>query len=303
MSTSTTLKRFPQTPAWVSNPHALVSLWEMLEPYAAFFSRWFAEFRDTERRLGGVADQDKPLADAELAALASGYVVSDAQAWFLELGMSSTARQLASMGISLSSGYDWWTGRPVTARLVREQLLAALQRMREETESLGFLFVPERRAQLYNYPLESWQLVVERFPSVQADIEAGSRCLALECYTAAVYHYMRVFERGFHVLARDRGVAAKGKEIGVVVGELEPKLKAISQWPNTIATKRQAEAFYGGLMLEVRSLKDKWRNPVSHLGGPYEELEAQSALLHVRNFMVALASRLSERRRKQLVWK
>lgn len=114
------------------------------------------------------------------------------------------------------------------------------------------------------------------------DMMEAQKCLALERYTACVYHLMKVLERGLRgIVAMVEGVV-EGKEEGeawfaknwtdvldVLDREIEKSKKRRSSW------FKEREQFLSELRLRMRAVRDAWRNPTMHLAGPYSEVEAR----------------------------
>jgi hypothetical protein len=147
------------------------------------------------------------------------------------------------------------------------------------------------------------------FPSVSKDIRNAGYCLATECHTAAVFHLMRVAERGLRALARDRRVALpkKGSPIELatweeIIRELEKSEEAIRSYPKTLAREAQYE-FYHGAMMQFRRFKNVFRNRAMHSRDDFGRTQAVAVFENVRDFMATLSTRISERDRTPLVWK
>ena len=121
---------------------------------------------------------------------------------------------------------------------------------------------------------------------------------------------MRVAEYGLRALAYDRRVKLpKNKPLALatwedVIRELEKTESAIQSYPKTHAREVQFE-FYHKAMMELRAFKNTWRNRFSHTrneGAPDRD-QAHSVVIHVREFMTMLASRIGENKRTPIIWK
>lgn len=156
-----------------------------------------------------------------------------------------------------------------------------------------FLMVPEDRASLYRQPEPPFgENVAARFPNAAYDIAAAARCMALDEWTAAVFHLMRVLEKGLHSLATHLGLGLSS-EIELenwknIIDQIERGIRALEQTPKS-ASKTKALRFYSEAASQFRYFKDAWRNHVSHARAQYDEREALVIFEHVRTFMHDLA--------------
>jgi len=136
--------------------------------------------------------------------------------------------------------------------------------------------------------------VADQFSDAGYDIAAAARCIALDEWTASVFHLMRVLEHGLRWLANDIGVIIEsGIELENwknVIDMIEKQIREIEKEPKSEAKSEKAR-FYSEAASQLRYFKDAWRNHVSHARAKYDEREARDIYNHVGPFMRALASR------------
>jgi hypothetical protein len=170
--------------------------------------------------------------------------------------------------------------------------------LRDELKRRIFLYVPPDDANLFNTPAASFSLTYTFFPSTRADIREAGRCYALGCYTASVYHSMAIAQAGLHLLADALSVSFDGYSLNLaewnsVISGIEGKIKPMREGPRS--DKKDDEiSFYSECATQFRYFKDAWRNHVCHMREVYDRDQAHSILLHVRDFMEKLATRLKE---------
>jgi hypothetical protein len=76
-----------------------------------------------------------------------------------------------------------------------------------------FLAVPAERRELFEQQQPVFGEEFSRqFPELVSDASAAARCLAVDEWTAAVFHLMRVLEGGIHDVALTLGIAFKRGE-------------------------------------------------------------------------------------------
>jgi hypothetical protein len=197
---------------------------------------------------------------------------------------------------SLRQQYARFKGR-LTTSMDAKELSIRIQELSENIASelvcKVFLMVSEENADFYRQPEPPFgPEVAERFAEANYDIAAGSRCLALDEWTASVFHMMRVLEKGLHWLAAEIGVEMKPTvELSNwknVIGNVEKQIRDFEQAPRS-KTKSQKNQFYCELATNFYYFKEAWRNHVSHSRAIYDERQAKEVWNHVRSFMRRLA--------------
>ena len=162
----------------------------------------------------------------------------------------------------------------------------------QELQQLYFLLIPNSRRELYaqKRPVFGNQ-VAAQFPDLSKDIAAAGRCVALDEWTAAVFHLMRVLEASIHELAAWVGVTfSKGdqEQWKNALDQIEKRIRDMEQRPASPEKSRDL-TFYSGLVAQFRWFKDAWRNHVSHARTHYDEREALEVWNHVEPFIQQLA--------------
>jgi hypothetical protein len=134
--------------------------------------------------------------------------------------------------------------------------------------------------------------VYDAFPQseLRDEIKDAGNCLATGLNTAAVFHLMRIAEFGLRKLAKHFKIKLPHQiefaTWGTVLEKIQIELdkKGVRRSPS----KEKKLQRYGQLLLEIKAFQHLWRNPVSHLRGRYDSLQAESAFNHVRAFMQKL---------------
>jgi hypothetical protein len=145
--------------------------------------------------------------------------------------------------------------------------------------------------------------VEKAFPSIRIDLMEAGNCAAFDLHTAAVFHLMRVVERGLRALAKSLGIDKINEKELEYVG-LNPLIveveKTIETVVKPIALSKNSEQkdddlrYYRGLLVELRHFKDVDRDPVSHTRKTYDPETAPVVFRNVESFMKRLAERVSE---------
>jgi hypothetical protein len=171
--------------------------------------------------------------------------------------------------------------------------------MIREIEKPTLAFIPSEKVKFFEQEALFGKFVNRAFASAMPDIKAAGNCMAADLNTAAVFHLMRVVERGLRAFARHLHVPIPKSEL-----EYKNWQTIIDQFPKAIESKlnkkmppkRRSELlkFYSGVTGQFEFFKDVWRNHCAHARGHYDAPQAQSAFDHVKSFMQRLASKVSE---------
>jgi hypothetical protein len=137
------------------------------------------------------------------------------------------------------------------------------------------------------------QKILDAFPSITYELDCAGKCLALDQYTASVFHLMRITEIGLNVVAASVNVKfgtnpTWQKILNDIRGEIDRRSKK-SGW------KKKHEEFYEGVLMSLTAIKTALRNPTMHVRGKYDDKEAEHIFALVRGLMQHLATRLRER--------
>ncbi|MBI4188602.1 MAG: hypothetical protein HY529_05295 [Chloroflexi bacterium] len=155
-----------------------------------------------------------------------------------------------------------------------------------------FLRIPENRHAYYVQTTPPFGTeVADAFPLANNDISSAGRCLALDEWTACVFHLMRVLEIGLRDLAKRVGLDNSAMELEnwkTVIDQIEKRIRELDQAPKSI-TKSEVLQFYSEAATCFRSFKDAWRNHVSHSRANYSERDAITVYNSVDSFMQMLA--------------
>lgn len=176
-------------------------------------------------------------------------------------------------------------------------LLTLLREVRinidQELAGWRFYAVPEKLARWMADDAEPFGSdVATRFPDATKDVLASGRCLALNEWTACVFHCMRVLEIGLHAFAAHLGVSMTTpielENWKNVIDLIEKEIRKLEARPKS-AEKSEKLRQYSDAASQFRYFKDAWRNHVSHARVPYDSREAETVWNHTRDFMQAMA--------------
>lgn len=181
-----------------------------------------------------------------------------------------------------------------TAQVIGLTLIQEIKRnIMDELASHLYLMVPVARRNLYVQPEPVFGLEVHnKFGDAQRDVADAARCLALDQWTAAVFHLMRVLEHGLRDLASRTGaifpISTELEQWKTIIDVIEATIRKFEQQPKSPQKTKQLE-FYGKAASQFWYFKEAWRNHVAHSRATYDEREALHVFNSVHEFMRALA--------------
>jgi hypothetical protein len=153
---------------------------------------------------------------------------------------------------------------------------------------------PDRGKLLQQENPDFWNGLFDKFPSAFDDLESALFCYACDEGTACVFHCMRILECGLKVLSEALNLPFGTAVWHVAIDQIESEIRELERRWQKGATKSDFLKFYSEVAKEFRYFKDGWRNYVSHRLSTYDAPQAFSTMIHVRDFMLILSSRLSE---------
>ncbi len=163
-------------------------------------------------------------------------------------------------------------------------------RLKDELESVWFMYLPKEQADLYNNLQPFGSEVNSKFPNENDDIEEAAKCLATKRSTATVFHLMRVMEAGVQSLGAKLGIQLTQEKVWQNI--LEEINKAINKMKPATSEDKELQASYAESSAYLFNVKLAWRNPVMHPKAKYTEEEAEQIFLHVKTFMRHLATKI-----------
>lgn len=213
----------------------------------------------------------------------------------------------------LNSTYDRvWEGGPfcmaskvgMTFQQAENELTVLRQCIEADLEKRSFLSILPPKDGLLIRLESDWSQIWKAFPSTKDDSEQAIGCYALDLNTACVFHLMRVAEYGLRGLARRLRIKLPKKkrlewaQWGEILKAMEDKTKDQSSRMKAGPAKDELLEFYNGALGQFYGFKDEYRNHVMHTRGKYDEFQASSVVVHVKDFMAKLALRIDEKGRK-----
>ncbi len=271
-------------PPWQADPRCAWSLFDMMRFYGASFTKVILDLEKVRQLLK--RESIAPLGDGGQK-LRRPVIekVKNLKGSIVELPVSN----------SLRGQIDRFLSHASTAPI--PELGIRLDEVRHNLISeLGdhvFLCIPASDKELFVEPEGYWsQALILAFPDARQDMRQCVQCLALEMWTASVFHAMRAVQHGLRRLADRLGVTfAKDFDAlnwNEIIDGIDKKLRDMKQQKKNAATDAEVH-FAAGVSSHFFGVKEAWRNYVMHGRSTYDEEQARSIAATVRAIMQALA--------------
>ena len=127
------------------------------------------------------------------------------------------------------------------------------------------------------------------FPSARRDIHDAGRCRALGLWTACVMHLMRALEPALQALADWVGVEA-ASNWNAALNQIDAALREMRKSTHGA----EDEQWAAEASLQLRAVKNAWRNHAMHGVGRYDETDAIRVFDSVKYLMQTLGTRLTD---------
>ena len=174
----------------------------------------------------------------------------------------------------------------VSYRKAKEFLRGIARRFADELEEIHFLYVAYPGN--YTNSTDGWEDVVAKFSALTFDIDEAEKCIALNRYTAAVFHLMRVVEAGVQELGNRLGVKNPAeKQWGDISNEIKQQ---IDKLPDANPMDKAYKTAMHDVKAHLDHVRWAWRNPTMHPKQTYTAEEAFDVLDKVRTFMTRLVA-------------
>ena len=267
------------------NLYRLISLWDMIYFRPAIVTYWL-KMSSMAPWLSGVTDEGWALFRVKLKELRDESEKYD---------FRSVPHQISKILVQI--GESGIPAIPIT--MLHSLFLELGNRLKEDMEHPLMFLMPVSLKPYYDSPRKGWESVVDKYPSPQLidDISEAGKCLATDRLTGCVFHLMRIVETAVLELYWLTGLPADEKaHFGSVVSKLE-KLTQKTEFKDLPAFTKPHIGFLRDILPFLHSVKDAWRNRVSHVDGrilPTEGYKPEDVLeiyMATRGLMKTMAAK------------
>ncbi len=268
----------PASEACSFRPRRLLSLLEMLEKYSSEFYLVMASLEAARCRIwslrgdypSGLLPHDSPHSE-ELR-----HLLRMAATYCAEFKFISICTELQRMQAATR------TTQPIEVLLAN--LRSTSQRIYDELKAHKFHYVSPEYTALAEQPCPFGDEVAEKMPTLSFDIEEAAKCLALERWTGAVFHLMRVMELCVQKLGQKLKIKINPREETwyQITAHVD---KVINSLPSKTSAQKAKKARLAAASAHLNAVRIAWRNEVMHPKTTYTEQEAKEIYSHVQTFV------------------
>lgn len=185
----------------------------------------------------------------------------------------------------------------LTSAVLKSRIEALKRDINMDLTAHTFLLVEEGKAEFYEQPAPPFgSEVANAFADAEYDIAAASRCIALDEWTASVFHLMRVHEFALRHLGRKLRInVAKQKTIEfqdwqVIITAVEGACSSLPKGSRAGSKAAEKREFYNEIAGYLFHVKEAWRVPVMHARAKYDPREAMIIWENTKALMQRLAT-------------
>jgi hypothetical protein len=272
-----------------------VSLLEIMREFIAFkiciWDEWLNYLDEiTSKRKGAVLTKKEK---KEILSALDGFIGNP----FEEMGWKDAATRAHDLGTYLT-----FTEK-LTAASANNAIYELRQAIRKELNARKFVMIENEKSEFFEDNNLFGERVGKSFPAAKDEIQAAGNCMAMNLNTAAVFHLMRVVETAMRALVVHLRIKIKNKTIkeagwDELIKLIEKNIKERREKYDSVKRKKRSDwndlKFYGVAADELKVFKENWRDKVMHTWSPYNEYDAHSVFVRVRDFMQRLSTKVSE---------
>jgi len=164
-----------------------------------------------------------------------------------------------------------------------EEVRIARRVLNQEMGTLCYMEIPPAQRHYWNNQKPFGASVSARFPETDYDLEQAAKCLALDRYTACVFHLMRALDHVLNIFAGHIGATFDPMK------NWKPILKAIKDkidpMPEGTIDEKQKKEDYQRVYGHLQAVMNAWRNPTMHPRKDYDIESAEDVFCTTRGFM------------------
>ena len=166
--------------------------------------------------------------------------------------------------------------------------------VRYELSDTTFLYVDRSRSlEFEKMTAEERDLFDNAWPIADSNLDHARRCYIADEFTASVFHSMRAAEKVLSTVAQLLGVETRRANWQNVIEGIESAVRGLDGLPRGNEKERK-QSFSSEIALELRYMKNAWRNHVMHARMDYDETQAREIWWHVKRTVDIACKELEE---------
>ncbi len=140
---------------------------------------------------------------------------------------------------------------------------------------------------------EASVLILKPWPGALSELEKSRLCYVYGQDTASVFHSMRAAEKVLVTMAKSLEVSIGRDQWHTIIERIEKSIKEFDKLPRGDERDQKTE-FYSDAAMQLRFIKNAWRNHVMHGRMSYSEKDAREIWWHVKRTIEKATQQLEE---------
>lgn len=267
------------------NPSRLVSLWDMLEVHAANFMwvgsvlRYLCSEMQAEGETDEMSSEYRESVVPRLREVAGRCELLD-----LPISKATTEHWVEDFRSTNPRKY-------IEGRCAIEEIERAI---RNELGSTTLFFIPRERSAEFNRMLSEIRLLWEKpWDVALRNLDHARYCYRVDEFTASVFHSMRAAEKVLTTLACSLKIDPARDNWQTLIERIEAAVKDLDKLGRG-HDREQKQTFYSEMAMQLRYIKNAWRNHVMHARSVYEEKDSREIWWHVKRTLEKASGELEE---------
>ena len=163
-----------------------------------------------------------------------------------------------------------------------------------EAEEIIFLYVTRDRYTECHKMLNEIRPLWDRPWEVSfSNLDSARLCYLVDEFTASVFHSMRAAEKVLTTLAKSLSLDPSRENWQPIIEQIEASVKKLDDLPKG-EEKEKKQTFYSETAMQLRYIKNAWRNHVMHGRHEYKEKDAREIWFHVKRIVEKASCELEE---------
>jgi len=205
---------------------------------------------------------------------------------FMDMGFKTSSGMIYKFLDSARRNMDYgdWTGIQFS-----EKCLAVFSAIQCETMGVMCFKLDADNAAYFDKQAPFGKFVAAAFAECAEDISEAHQCVALERYTASMFHIGRAMEIVVKIVAKKMGVKTHRDEWQTYLNAMNEKIRKM---PFNTPSQKAKRIPWSEVAGHLFNFKEAWRNPTFHAKKTYQRSEAIAALNNAGAFMDTVAKRI-----------
>ncbi len=283
------------TALWKQSPCALTTLWEIVNTLNAvkFARTWELLYEIKSSTEAASSAQPESLFDENRLAALTDLSERLREIWEV-LKPERAFEQILNIEDRI------FKGPPFLNKEIAALLWAMDEKLMCDFHQMIFVQIPKAKAEFYDKAGPFGDVIAKKFEESARELKWARTCMAMELYTAAVYHLTRAAEAVLLDVAARCGIkktlsgddidaACWGPVIAVIRKYLEDEIARLGKGGPRTKAKANRLKLFQTTNRHLKEIKDLWRDPASHGIEVYDESTAQDAYKSIEQLLVNYA--------------